>query len=92
MNNEKLEAIKQASLENLNVLFDEMENDIEAAIIATTEQAEADGKESVKITLSHSIIIDLSKNTQDDKLSVSVKHTANICGQIADPNQPELGL
>lgn len=88
----KIEAIAKQSTENLAGLFSEMEEDIEAAIIAATEQAEEDDKDSIKLTLSHSIVLDLGKNTQEDKLSVSVKHSKSTVGFMADPNQPELPL
>lgn len=88
----KIEAIANQSAENLKGLFFDMTDDIEAAILAATTQAEEDEKDSIKITLSHSIVLDLGKNIQEDKLSVSVKHSKSAAGFIPDPNQPELGL
>ncbi len=92
MNAEKIEAIATRSARNLKRLIVEMQDDIAAAASAAAEQAEIDEKESVKITLSHSIVLDLSKNTQEDKLGVSVKRTSSLVGFMPDPNQPELPL
>lgn len=92
MNAEKIEAIAAHSARNLKRLIIEMQDDISAAASAAAEQAEIDEKESVKITLSHSIVLDLSKNIQEDKLGVSVKRSAAITGFMPDPNQPELPL
>lgn len=88
----KIEAIAAQSVANLTALFGEMEDDIQAAIIAATEQAEEDDKDSIKLTLSHFIVLDLGKNTQQDKLSVAVKHSKEMTGFMPDPNQPELAL
>lgn len=92
MSHELIDRIAEQSSANLRTLFGEIRDDIEAAIIAVTEQAQYDEKEIVKLTLSHSIAIDLIKNTQEDNLAVSVRHKASLCGFIPDPNQPELDL
>lgn len=89
---DKITKIAEQSAENLKALFSEMADDINAAIIAATEQAEQDEKDAIKLTLSHSIVIDLGKNIQEDKLAVSVKHSKSIAGFMLDPNQPELPL
>ena len=90
MSHELIERIAEQSTVNLRTLFGELQTDIEAAIIAVTEQAQNDEKEIVKLTLNHSIVIDLIKHTQEDTLGVSVRHKASLCGFMPDPNQPEL--
>lgn len=92
MTTTKIEAIAERSAESLKGLFLDMAEDIEAAIHAATTQAEEDEKDSIKLTLSHSIVLDLGKNIQEDKLSVSVKHSKSAAGFIPDPQQPELDL
>jgi hypothetical protein len=92
MSHELIDRIAAQSAENLKTLFGELSDDIETAIIAVTEQAQIDEKEIVKLTLSHSIVIDLVKHTQEDNLAVSVRHKASLCGFMPDPNQPELDL
>lgn len=88
MNTEKLQAIAKQSCANLHELIMEMQDEINAAVTAATEQAEEDEKDSIKITLSHSLALDLAKNRQTDKLSVAAKTTRAAEGEIPDPNQP----
>lgn len=88
----KVQAIAKQSIANLSALFGEMESDIKAAILAATEEAQTNDRDSIKLTLSHSITLDLAKNIQSDKLSVAVKHTGEMSGFMVDPSQPELDL
>lgn len=90
MNRSKLDAIAARSAENLVALFAEHGDAISQGIAAAAEEAEAQGKESIVVNLSHTLRLDLGKDSQTDKLSWSVKHTVEACGQIPDPSQPEL--
>lgn len=92
MNPEKLQAIADRSAENLRALIMEMADEIGNAITAATEQAEEDEKETIIITLSHSIKLDLGKNRQADSLSVAARTKRTAEGEIPDPNQPELEI
>jgi hypothetical protein len=92
MKNEKLELIAKTAARNLIAHFDEMEDDIQEAINAATEQAEDDGKETIKVSIPYGIALDFAKGTIETKLSVNVKHTTAIAGRLPDPNQPELDL
>lgn len=92
MSHELIDRIAEQSAANLKALFVELTDEIEAAIIAVTEQAQNDESEIVKLKLGHSITIDLIKHTQEDNLAVSVRHKASLCGFMPDPNQPELDL
>lgn len=78
MSNNMIKQIGEKSAARLVVLFSELETEIQAAIISVTKQAQEDGKDSVKISLTHNIEIDLGSMRQKDKLSVSMKKTASI--------------
>jgi len=90
MDHDKIEAIATRSSRNVKTLICEMSKDITDAITAAAEQAQADGKENFTVTLSHSIKLDMGNNTQEDTLSVSVRHKGTIEGKMPDPSQPEL--
>ena len=78
--NRKIHAIMAKTLENLACLFHDCEDDIQASL--------AEGVENV--TISHSIVLNLGKNKQTDKLSVSIKRGDEITCTIPDPDQPDL--
>lgn len=78
--NRKIHAIMAKTLENLACLFRDCEDDIQAAL--------AEGSDNV--TISHSIVLNLGKNKQTDKLSVSIKRGDEITCTIPDPDQPDL--
>lgn len=90
MTTKELDSIKIKSVESLAVLMDEMSTDIKEASDAALEQAEHDGKETAKLTLSHSISIDLVNHKMEDSLAVSVRHKGTVENRLPDPNQPEL--
>jgi hypothetical protein len=90
MNNDKLQAIAQRSASNLVSLFAEGAEAIAAGIAAAAEEAEAQGKESIVVTINHAIRLDLGKDSQSDSLSWAVRHKLETCNAIPDPNQPEL--
>ncbi len=79
--NNKLRAIFLQSAINLLCLGADHEDEIRETIAATEE---------AKVTLSHSIVLDLGKSKQTDKLSYSIKRGDEISGNIPDPDQPEL--
>ena len=78
--NRKIHAIMAKTLENLACLFHDCEDDIQASL--------AEGVENV--TISHSIVLNLGKNKQTDKLSVSIKRGDEITCTIPDPDQSDL--
>ncbi|MBK1884845.1 hypothetical protein JIN85_20715, partial [Luteolibacter pohnpeiensis] len=79
--NLKLQAIVKQSARNLISLFADHENEIQQAI---TECEEA------KTTFSHSIVLDLGKHKQTDKLGFSIKRGDEIAMSIPDPDQGDL--
>lgn len=92
MNPELIEQIAERSAANIKALIIEKADAIQEAAAAAAEEAQDAGKDSVTITLSHSIKLDLGKGTQTDKLGVNVKHTGEIVGRLDDPSQPQLEL
>lgn len=78
--NRKIHAIMAKSLENLACLFHDCEKDVHTAL---TEGAES-------VTINHAIVLNLGKNKQTDKLSVSIKRGDEITCTIPDPDQPDL--
>lgn len=84
MNTEQIEKIANISADNLRSLFGEMSDDIAAAAVAAAQQAQDDGKEKLKLSLSHTITIDLGSMKQTDKLSVAVKRHAQFETTFAD--------
>lgn len=79
--NRKIHAIMAQSLESLASLFHDCEDDINLAL---TESEEG------KITISHSICIDMGKDKQTDKLSVSIKRGDEITCNMTHPDQKEM--
>lgn len=79
--NKKIHAIMAQSLESLACLFHDCEDDINLAL---TESEEG------KITISHSICIDMGKDKQTDKLSVSIKRGDEITCNMTHPDQKEM--
>ena len=79
--NKQIHAYMAQSLESLACLFHDCEDDINLAL-TTSEDA--------KVTISHSICIDLAKDKQTDKLSVSIKRGDEITSNIKHPDQPEM--
>jgi hypothetical protein len=92
MHKDKLEAVAKRSAKNLQILIGELADEINDAIQAATEVAHDEGKDSIKITLSHSIVLDLGDDEQEDSLAVSVRHKAKLKSTMPDPHQPELPL
>jgi hypothetical protein len=86
----KIEMIAHRSAANLKMLVVSMEDDINEAISAAYELAQEEGKEAVKVTLSHAIVLDLGGDEMEDTLSVSVRHRGRLKSTLPDPNQPEL--
>jgi len=87
-----IEDIAERSANAIRELIISHADDITAAALAATEEAQDAGKEAVSISLSHGIKIDLGKGTQTDKLAVSLKRESSIVTRLDDPAQPELGL
>jgi hypothetical protein len=79
--NKQIHAYMAQSLESLACLFHDCEDDINLAL-TTSEDA--------KVTISHSICIDMAKDKQTDKLSVSIKRGDEITSNIKHPDQPEM--
>jgi hypothetical protein len=92
MNTDLIESIAEKSATAIRELIVSHADDIKAAALAATEEAQDAGKDAVSISLSHSIKIDLGKGTQTDKLAVSLKRESSIVTRLDDPAQPELGL
>lgn len=90
MNTEQIQTIGETAAENVKNLIGEMSDEIQDSAAAAFEQAQAEDKEAVKITLSHTIELDLARNQQKDTLSVSVRHKESVINRIPDPNQSEL--
>lgn len=81
--NDKIRAIAMQSALNLIDLITAHEKELNAALCETEEGP---------ITIGHSIKIDLSKNTQTDKLSFALKTSDEITGDLSDPDQPNLSF
>ena len=90
MTNEKLDAIAKSSAAELVKLFAEENDRIIEAITEITEAAHESEDETIAITLSHNIKLDLTKNVQSDQLSYSVRRKNIHRTLIPDPNQPGL--
>jgi hypothetical protein len=58
----------------------------ESEIIETMQEIE----EGKKLSISHSLVLDLEKNNQTDRVSFSVRHQIECDGEIPNPDQPEL--
>ena len=87
-----IEHIADKASEAIKALILERADKIEQAINDAAEEAQEGGKETVTVTLAHSIKLDLGKNLQTDKLSIATKTTAEITSRFDDPNQPELEM
>lgn len=79
--NKKIHAIMAQSLESLACLFHDCEKDISLAL---TESEEG------KVTISHSICINMGSDKQTDKLSVSIKRGDEITCNMTHPDQAEM--
>ena len=95
MQETKIEAIANKSAEQLRTLIIEQENDITEAIAhiyqaAQDKEQDTGTPQKVKVTLNHTIVLDMSENTQTDRLSYSVAHKAELSSTIPDPDSPEL--
>jgi hypothetical protein len=60
----------------------------ESEIIETMQEIE----EGKKLSISHSLVLDLEKNNQMDRVSFSVRHQIECDGEIPNPDQPELPI
>lgn len=60
----------------------------ETELIETMQEIE----EGKTLNVSHSLVLDLGRNQQKDKIAFSVKHSIECDGEIPDPDQPELDL
>ena len=60
----------------------------ESEIIETMQEIE----EGKKLSISHSLVLDLEKNNQTDRVSFSVRHQIECDGEITNPDQPELPI
>jgi hypothetical protein len=87
---ESLEAIQskkiQAIVERSALSFINLMTHKESELLETMQGIE----EGKSLTISHSLILDLEKNSQKDRVSFSMKHQIEKEGQIPDPDQPEL--
>ena len=88
--NEKLERIARLSAQRLPVLIGEMEEDILLAIRKKVEEAQALNKEKVSFSLTHTIKLDLGKDSQTDSLAVGIRVKNEISGELPDPDQTEM--
>lgn len=60
----------------------------ETELLETMQEIE----EGKKLNISHSLILDLEKNNQMDRVSFSVRHQIECDGEIPNPDQPELPI
>ena len=60
----------------------------ETELIETMQEIE----EGKKLNISHSLVLDLEKNNQMDRVSFSVRHQIECDGEIPNPDQPELPI
>ena len=60
----------------------------ETELMETIQEIE----EGKTLNISHSLIIDLGKNNQKDRVSFSVRHQIECDGEIPNPDQPELAI
>ncbi|MBK1835037.1 hypothetical protein [Roseibacillus ishigakijimensis] len=75
--NERLRGIAMQSARNYEALLVEQEDDL----LELLQESED------RVTISHSVTIDLAKNKQADKVSFSMKHSLEAESEIRDPNQ-----
>lgn len=90
MTTEQLDSLAQQLAANLPTLIGDLRDEILEAARVAVETANDEEKESAKLTLSHSISIDLLKETYEDSLAVSIRHKLKTIGRLEDPNQPNL--
>ena len=88
----KIDAIAMQSAKNLLTLMGEMRDEIAEAMVKIIEHSQSEDGDAAKMTISHSIVLDLVKNKQEDKIAFSIKQSGKISSEMADPNQPELSL
>ena len=60
----------------------------ETELLETIQEIE----EGKTLNISHSLILDLGKNNQKDRVSFSVRHQIECDGEIPNPDQPELPI
>ena len=60
----------------------------ETELLETIQEIE----EGKTLNISHSLILDLGKNNQKDRVSFSVRHQIECDGEIPNPDQPELAI
>ena len=60
----------------------------ETELLETMQEIE----EGKKLNISHSLILDLEKNNQMDRVSLSVRGQIECDGEIPNPDQPELPI
>ena len=92
MTNRLLEQIFQRSAKALVGMGAEAEDEILSAIAENAEEAQAQGKNALVMTLNHAIRIDLGKSGQKDSLSFRVSHKIEREGRLDDPDQDEMDL
>ena len=49
-------------------------------------------EEGKTLNISHSLILDIGKNNQKDRVAFSVRHQIECDGEIPNPDQPELPI
>ena len=60
----------------------------ETELLETMQEIE----EGKTLNISHSLILDLGKNNQKDRVAFSVRHQIECDGEIPNPDQPDLPM
>ena len=60
----------------------------ESELMETMQEIE----EGKTLNISHSLILDIGKNNQKDRVAFSVRHQIECDGEIPNPDQPELPI
>jgi len=86
----QLQAIAQRSSRNLLNLLEEHEDEILKAIAQMEEEAQNQEADKIVVTLNHAIKLDLTRKSQSDSLTYSVRTKLETVHTLPDPDEPEL--
>jgi hypothetical protein len=92
MNSDRLASIFEIAATDLRKLAAEGEADILTDIASSADEAQAQDKESLKMTFGFQIVLDMGADKQTSTLSWSVKRKLSTDHAIANPDQGELGF
>jgi hypothetical protein len=92
MDSAKLDLIGKLAAARLPRLIAEAETELQEAIARVTEESQHHGTEKLTFKITHSIELDLGKNTQRDTISFGVRVKHGVAGTLPDPESPELDL